>query len=231
MRKVFLLVCLGMFFSGWGSAQMIVNMSLDDFYREFRKYQYNDKVGETSEVGGSPYDRVEFIPGEIVTTSRQRYTGIPLRLNIYSNQIEFRNEEGHNFNIGLPDLIEYAMIGEEKYVYCPYAFANRIEKGYFRVLSEGKALLLQKKNVLLKPAEPAGAYRDAVPAHFARTEDDFYLRILPGEAKRLKNRKNLAEILGDYPSEIEDFIKRNKIRFSKAEDLVLLMEYYDALEK
>ncbi len=231
MKRIIPLLAALLMGAGLLHAQQVVNMSLDDFYREFKKHQYDDNVGVTGTVNGSPYDREEFIPGEIVTTSRQRYTGIPLRLNIYSNEVEFRNEEGKNFNIGVPELIDYVMIGDEKYIYAPYSVANRIQKGYFMVLTEGNAILLQKKNVILKPAEPAGAYKDPVPARFSKTEDDFYLRVLPAEAKRIKNRKDVAEILGDSTPEMEQFIKENKTRFNKAEDLRKLMEFYQTLRQ
>ncbi len=226
MKKIASLMACLLFMSGLVQAQQVVNMSLDDFYREFKKHQYNDNAGKSNPVNGSPYDHEEFIPGEIVTTARQRYSGIPLRLNIYSNEVEFRNEEGGNFNIGVPEMIDYIMIGDEKYIYSPYSVGGRIQKGYFRVLSEGKITLLQKKNVMLKPAEAAGAYKDPVPARFTRTEDDFYVRIPPAEAKRMKNKKDLAEILGGYPPELEQFIRNNKTRFNKAEDLTRMMQYY-----
>ena len=65
MKRIFILSLVFLLAGPTLLAQQIVNMSLDDFYREFKKYQYNENVGEVSEVEGSPYDRVEFIPGEI----------------------------------------------------------------------------------------------------------------------------------------------------------------------
>lgn len=227
-RLLTLVIFLNLLLPG-ARAQQIVNMSLDDFYREFKKYQYNENVGEVVDVHGSPWDKTEFVTGDIVTTSNQRYAGVPLRLNIYNDQIEFRNPEGKAFNIGIPELIDHIMIGNEKYIYAPYTIANRIEKGYFMVLSEGKALLLQKKNVTLLPAEPAQAYKDPVPARFKRTESDYYLRVLPAEAKRVRNKKELVAIVGELPQSVEEFLKKNKTRFNKAEELTELINFYNSL--
>lgn len=228
MKRIFILSLVFLLAGPTLLAQQIVNMSLDDFYREFKKYQYNENVGEVSEVEGSPYDRVEFTPGEIVTTSRQHYSGIPLRQNIYANEIEFRNQEGKPFFIGVPELIDYILIGGEKFIYSPFRIANRIEKGYFTLLANGKAQLLEKKNVTLRPAEPAGAYKEPVPPQFRRTDSDYYIRVLPAEAKRVRNKKEMEEILGSTPDKVDDFIKKNKIKFSKKEDLIILMEYYNS---
>ena len=231
MKRFFFLLLFSLLLQPAAWSQQVVNMSLDDFYREFKKHQYNENVGEVEEVNGSPWDKKEFIPGEIVTTSSQRYSGIPLRLNMYNNQIEFRNEEGKPFVIGVPELIDHIMIGDEKYVYAPYTIANRIEKGYFMVLAEGKALLLQKKNVTLLPAEPAQAYKDPVPARFKRTDSDYYLRILPAEAKRVRNKKELAAILGDYPAELDEFLRKNKTRFNKEAEITALIKLYNSLSE
>jgi hypothetical protein len=210
---------------------MITTHPLDEFYRQYKMHEYIQNFGMKSDIAGSPYESEEFVPGEIITNNSLRYEGIPLRLNIYSNEMEFRNEDGHIFCIGAPEFMDYVLVGKEKYIYCPYDIGSRILRGYFKVLAEGKAILLQKKNVFLKPAEPAGAYKDPEPAKFVRNPDEFYLRILPAEAKKIAGKKDLQEVLANYPSEMDDFVRKNKIRFSKSEDMIKLVEYYNSLVK
>ncbi len=210
-------------------AQNIVNMPLQDFYNEFKTLHYRDNLADKSDIAGSPYETENFVKGEIVTTHKIRYSGIPLQLNLYTNEMEFKMEDGTVLCIGVPETVEYVLIGNDKYIYCPYSFGSKITKGYFKMLAEGKVWLLQKKNVMLKAAEEAKPYQEAIPASFVKAADDFFIRVLPGEAKRITNKKDLAEVIGNYPPEMDSFIKKNKIRFNKAEDLRELMEYYFSL--
>lgn len=211
--------------------QNIVNMPLHDFYNEFRTTHYRDKLEANTHIAGSPYESEEFVKGEIVTTNNIRYSGIPLQLNLFTNQMEFKSEDNQTFYIGVPEMVEYVLIGHDKYIYCPYSYGSKTVRGYVKVLTEGRVSLLQKKNVILKPAEEAKAYQEAIPATYVKAADDFFIRVQPGEAKRITHKKDLAEVLGNYPPEMDAFIKKNKIRFTKAEDLKELMDYYCTLVK
>jgi len=230
MKRRFFIPLMLLGFSLSAGAQSLTNMSLTEFYSEYRTVKLRDK-NATSEIAGTPYENDDFVPGEIVTTNLQRYSGIPLRLNNYSNQMEFTNENGDIYDIGAPETIEFIKIGEEKYVYSPYASGNKVMKGYFKVLAEGDVILLQKKNVMLKPAELPQGYKDAVPATFVKNQDEFFIRILPAEAKQFDNRKQLAELLPSFSADLETFIKKNKTRFSKSSDLKELIDYYNSLGK
>lgn len=231
MKFAFSFLTIWLLSSAGLMAQNVVDRPLLNFYDEFRTTRYRDKLAGDSPVAGSPYESDQFIKGEIVTTNRIRYSGIPLQLNLYTNQMEFKSEDDQVFYIGMPEMLEYVLIGNDKYIYCPYSFGSKIQKGYFKVLAEGKALLLQKKNVILKPAEEAKAYQEAIPATYVKAAADFFIRVPPGEAKRITNKKDLAEVLGNYPPELDAFIKKNKIRFNKADDLKELMTYYFSLSQ
>jgi hypothetical protein len=205
------------------------NMSLTDFYKEFKNYYWGRMFDEKSDIQGSPYESNEFVPGDIITISKLRYTDIPLRFNIYNNQVEFKNPDGNILSIGFPEKIDSVLIGKELYIYYPIKTLPKMQYSYLKVLTHNSPNLLQKLNVTLKEAEPAGAYKEAVPAKFERRPDDFYLVTFPGEAKKISNKKELLENLSGKSSEIEEFIKKNKTKLNKAEDLVQLMEYYYSL--
>ncbi len=230
MEKRFFIPLILLVYTLSAGAQSFTNMSLSQFYSEYRTVKLRDK-NATSEIAGTPYENDDFVPGEIVTTNLQRYSGIPLRLNIYSNQMEFSNENGDVYDIGAPETVEFIKIGEEKYIYSAYASGNKVLKGYFKVLAEGEVILLQKQNVMLKPAELPQGYKDAVPASFVKNKDEFFIRIPPAEARQFDNRKELMVLLPSFSADMEAFIKKNKTRFSKSSDLKEMIDYYNSLGK
>jgi hypothetical protein len=210
-------------------SQVVRDLNLTDFYDQFRRTKYEHGEQYDSSIEGSPYENKEFIPGDLVTITNEKFSGIPMQFNLYSNQVEFKNEDGDVMNFENPELIDHIIIGNDKFIYCPYAYGSRVLKGFFIVLVEGPARLLLKKNVILKQAEPPQAYKDAVPAKFVRNPDDFYIQILPAEAKIIDGKKDLQEVLPAYSPEMDDFIKKNKIRFNKPEDMKKLITFYNSI--
>jgi hypothetical protein len=202
-----------------------------DFFNSFLGSKYGKIVNANTEIKGSPYENDGFVPGEVYTKDRKHYTGIPLRVNIYSDQVEFRNPEGGIYEISKPETFDSILIGTSKYIYHTFKTGSKTRNGFFKVLANGTPQLLLKMNVILNPAEPAATYKDAVPATFERTADVFYLLFPQDEAVRFSGKKELFELLSSFQPEMEQFIQKNKTRFNKKEDLISLMNFYYLLEK
>lgn len=207
------------------------NITLGDFYRTFKGAQYNRMFDEKSEIKGSPYENEQFVSGEIYTNTPQHFTGVLLRYNMNSNQMEFKRPEGDIYEISPPEMVDSILIGTSKYIFSTYKSGLKSQKGFFKALTGGTPLLLLKTFVILKPAEPAAPYKEPVPATFQRRPDEFYLLFPPGEAVKFSGKKDFLEILNSHAEEMEKFIKNNKVRFTKQEDLILLMNYYYSLAK
>jgi len=208
-----------------------LSINLDDFYKRFKNYEYSQKQGEKSDILGSPYESDEFVPGSIVTLTKQHYVGIPMRFNIFSDQVEFKVPDGGIFAIGLPEIIDSVRIGDKTFIYYPYKYSFKIQKGYFKVLTPGSPALLQKMNIYLKPAEPPRPYKDPIPPTFVRTPDEFYLAFSPDAALKITGKRDFLNTLNKNRSELEQFIKKNKLKLDKPDDLVKLMEYYFSIAK
>lgn len=212
-------------------AQNLNIMNLQDFYKKFKTSQFEQGlINQTSEIEGSPHEIGDFIDGEVITKSELKYVNVPLRFNIYANEMEFKTEEGTVLFLATPEIIDYIIIGDNKYIYAPYAVGSRLLRGYFKILTEGKASLLVKQNVTLRNAEPPQPYKDAQPAMFLKMQDEFYVRIAPAEANKVSNKKELLSILKDKGKEIDDFQKKNRTRFNRSDDLVKLIEYFNSIQ-
>jgi hypothetical protein len=205
--------------------------TLGDFSKTFLGSQYGKISDVRSEINGSPYENDLFVSGEVFTSMQLHYTGIPLRYNIYADQMEFKNPDGGIFEFSRPELIDSIVIGTSKYMYAAFMTGSKTQKGYFKVLTGGTPALLLKMNTILKPAESAALYKDAVPASFERTQNKFFLLFPLKEAVRFSDKKDFLKILNSFQAEMDQFIKKNKIRFNKQEDLVVLMNYYSSLGK
>jgi hypothetical protein len=217
-------------FSAFGALKGQNYTDIRNFYEEFRKNQYERSFSEKSDILGSPCENAAFISGDVYVNRNQHYTDIPLRYNIYTNQIQFRKPTGEIFEISPPEIIDSVFIGKSRYTYYSYQSGSKTQKSFFKVLTSGNPTLLLKMNIVLKEAEKPGAYKDAVPASFERMQDDFYLADNTGDAIKFSGKKDFLEILPSHKTESEQFIKQNKTKFNRQEDVIKLMEFYYSLK-
>lgn len=179
-----------------------------------------------NEYDGSPYENDEFVKGSLVTTAEVEYKDIPLRLNIYNNNLEYQ-QEGQAYELTSVDLFKYFMIGDAKFEYLPYSDGKKIDKAFFKVVEEGQANLLLKPVVKFDEPKLAAPYQDAKPATFNRVSDQVYIKVGEAEAKLASNKKSIEEIFSDKKEAITKFLSGNKIKYNNVDDMIKLVKYYN----
>lgn len=181
------------------------------------------------DIEGSPYLDEKFQIGTIYTVQKLQYVDIQLRFNIYNDNIEFKTPSGEIQALADPDLVEIALIGKNQFVYSSYIEANKLKKGFLIMIEEGKASLYSKPVVAFKEATQPAAYKQPEPAKFVKKADEYYLRIGTEPAVSIKGKKDLIDTFPVNQKAIDDFIDKNKIKFSKPEGLKEVVHYYNSL--
>ncbi len=85
---------------------------------------------KTTNIEGSPYLLDDFTIGSVYTNTSDEFTDIPLRYNIYSDQIEFKTGDNSVFSMGTPEIIERVELGNYKMVYSPYEQGKKANKDF-----------------------------------------------------------------------------------------------------
>jgi hypothetical protein len=233
MKNYFLTILFVITLAGFSFAQIPISYELRetmDFYQtnKFVSGEWKNVLTEKN-IKGSPYLNDEFETGSIFTVQRQQYVGIPLRYNIYNDDLEFKTPANEIQALATPEIVEKAVFGTAQLAYSPYLQANKIKKGFFLVLEEGKASLYAKPGVLFqRPTEP-GAYKEAEPAKFVKKADEYYIRIGIEQAILIKSKKDLIAAFPDNQEKIESFIDKNKTKANKPESLKEVVRYYNSL--
>ncbi len=232
MKRQLILLFFLLFTANFTFAQGMYELqnSLDFFkVNKLNSGDWNNML-TANDIEGSPYLNEEFVPGIIYTTSKQKYVDVPLRYNIYSDQLEFKTPENKVMAMAIPELIETVEFGNIKMVYIPYTNSKKVLHGFLKVLAEGEASLYSKSNVVFKDAEKSRGYDEPEPARFIKQADSYYIRIGTGPAKRVGNKKELTAIFTTHKTEITSFIKKNKVKTNKPERLKKLVLYYNSLD-
>jgi len=181
------------------------------------------------EIKGSPYLNDEFVNGSIFTVQKLKFVDIPLRYNIYNDDLEFKTPANEVQALATPEIVEKTVFGTTQLVYLPYLQANKTKKGFFVVLEEGKASLYTKPSVLFKEATKAAPFKEAEPPTFVKRADEYYIRIGNEQAILIKSKKDLVTDFPDNQEKIESFIVKNKIKTNKSEGLKEVVAYYNSL--
>ena len=189
----------------------------------------NNRTVTQENIDGSPYLNDEFISGSVYTVQKIQYNEIPLRYNIYNNNIEFKTASDEIQELTNPEIIEKVVMGDIQMVYSPYLMANKNNNGFFIVLEEGKVSLLAKPEIQFVPATQPAGYKDAEPPKFIKKSDEYYLRIGTGQAILISNKKDMIATFPDNQDKIENFVSKNKIKTNKPESLKELVKYYNSL--
>lgn len=200
-----------------------------DLYRA-NKMATGDFIQTITEedIDGSPYLNDEFINGTIYTTSKLQYVDVPLRYNIFNDDLEFRTNNNQVMAMATPEIIERVTFGEYELVYIPFASQKKMKRGYFKVVVKGDISFYARPQILYQqPKEPA-AYVDAKPAKFASKPDTYYLRDGKNEAIKVDKKSEVINFFPSHNDEIATYIKKNKIKANKEDGLKKVVEYYNS---
>ena len=91
--------------------------AIRSYYDEF--FKFGNVVSESSlgiieekDIEGSPYLNKEFVEGTIYTNQKNQYNNIPIRYNIYTDELEYRTPDNQILTLATPQIVEKADFGD-----------------------------------------------------------------------------------------------------------------------
>lgn len=182
---------------------------------------------------GSPYLYEDFTVAKISATPAEVYN---IRYNAYTDEIEVKVSEDkvQNFNKSISNVVITFLNDNLKFTTLNYIDSNDgVQRGYFVTLTDTneKVKLFSKKQVKYYKAKPAlTGYDNDKPAEFKNISDTHFISINNAYARELpKKKKELVKLFPKHSKEVLNFIKKNKIKTSREEDLIVLIDYLNTL--
>ena len=201
-----------------------------DFYNSRKFYRVLDK--KKFEFTGSPYADSNFYKGYIITSDSSIYHGIYLRYNNYKDVMEFKKEENEIYEIpnALPVLqMKFnGAIFEKKM----YQLKGISKSGFFRRVTNGRTSLFCQQRIILEKAKMASLYNASKLPNFKQTALKWYLQMDKNkELVSFSNKKELLSILSDEENKLSTFIKKNKLKIRREDDMVEIVNYYNVIAR
>lgn len=207
--------------SGTTVNRKLVNLR-DEFV--FRKRMSNEK----SEIEGSPYLVEEFRNGHIFYKDGQEFHDIPLRLNVFFNEIEYQSDK-KIYALKNNLAVDHIIIDQDTLVYDKYEENKVMEFAYFKRLVNGKTELLVKSNIDLFEAQPAQGVVSSKPARYDERSDTYYLKLQDGYVEKIGSIKKLIKKLDNHSSELTAYVREAKISSKNADELIEFVNYFNSL--
>jgi hypothetical protein len=167
--------------------------------------------------------------GSIYTQNKQQFLNIPVRYNIYTDNIEYILGAGRVLQLEAPESVEKVEFGSYKLIFIPEEKQRPKDAGFFIVLVEGKVSLLSKPEIRLKKPTPPGGYVEQEPPLLVRKPDTFYLKTSSNQILPVRSKNGLVSAFSDNKEKMSQYMKKNKIKLSDSESLTELIRYYNSL--
>lgn len=218
-------------------AVIAINVSAQDAARQnltspgmIYAFDMND-----NNIIGTPYVENEFMPGKISADKDGKIYS--LRYNAFNDVIELKKnaDEIEALNRDLVNVTVTFINSNKSYQAYNYidSDSNNSKRGYFVVATnttDKKPLLIKERIVFIDKQKAKSGYAKTKPAQYKRKSDEYYTLNKSGIAVELPtNKKDLANTFPEHSKEILDYIKSNKIKTSRTEDLIELMGYINTL--
>lgn len=185
-------------------------------------------------IRGSVYIQKIYMPARLSLMDGTKI--FKLKYNAYNDEIEIENEgqEANALNKNIDNLI-ITFVGDDKtYEAIDYIDdEGNTSRGYFVHVNGAntKHQLLIKETIKFTDRKPAKtSYDKTKPAEFKRLSDTYFVTNGDNPAVEFpKKKKDLAKIFPDKYDNISNFMKENRIKTSREEDLIRLMNYINTL--
>lgn len=106
---------------------------------------------------------------------------------------------------------------------------DRSTTSYMSILSTGKMTLLEGYKIGFKVEEHA--YSGVVRDETAFVSSDFYATSEFNTFTRISGKKDILSLMQDKKTEVETFIKINKLKLQQGGNLSILFNYYNSLQE
>ncbi len=189
-----------------------------------------EKVTTFDEYDGSMYMKARYKESSIINEQTGTYD-VKLKYNIYTDALELTQGSKLYEIVKSPTL--HARIDDDYFYYCDFKNQRGLNRSGYYILVELNDKYRIYKKLTLKITEPekkqhvnngiaeAGELRSITSYYI---EEDGVIVQLP------LNKKDILAIFTDKGPELKEYLKKEKIRLRKEEDLIRFVARYNALK-
>lgn len=153
-----------------------------------------------------------------------------LRYNAVQDEMEFE-KGGDLYYIPKVQNMTVTFSDQKTYEYLNFSDKGNELSGYLVVLSKGDKYTVYKREQIkyISAKEATNSYDSGRPAEYKKADNTFFITAGEKAVNFPKNKKELLKMFPDQSTQISDYLKKNKVSFSKEVDLIDLTKFLNTL--
>ncbi len=175
-----------------------------------------------TEIEGSPYLNDNWSRGTVKAKHNGKtYELAKMRYDAYKDELEYEeNQKPYRFGGEITEFVTNDGIFRNSFP----VYESLTARSFYQILYDGKIKLLKRTTARIQTEK---LYSSATQTKRFIKEESLYL-FKNGLLTRIKkDKKSLLEALGEKQDELDAFIKDQKLKLSKEEDILRLIEKYE----
>jgi len=174
---------------------------------------------------GHPFFKSSVFTNADIYFDGMLFLGVPMLYDLIKDQVvilDFHNQ----YKINLPaNKIQQFILSDHVFVRIVHNNFNEMNTGFYEELYKGKTGLFAKRGKEIIEKRGSNAIDNVVNstnAYYVMKKDIYY---------KFKNERSLLKILSDKKKEIQQYLKKNRVRYKDDPERAMIMaiEYYNRL--
>lgn len=196
------------------------------------------RAGSYYGIMGTPYLNDKWTPAVITTLDGKTHENTPVLYNAHYDLVEaVVGKDTLILNSRLITSVEMPVTDENgvRYVTLKNGFTSSSEKiestNFFEIMYEGSSFTLMRKHYkFLKPSDFNAAYNTGSKFDEFQLQSSTYVKMLDGQIQKIRtNRRDILRLMGDKSKQVEDYAKKEKLKYDDDAHLVRIFAYYETL--
>ena len=186
------------------------------------------RVSAFDDYDGTIYERPSYKVGQVTDEMSGNYTA-ELRYNIYTDAIEYKSDS---------DVYELykrktlnVRIEDDYFYYCEFKTDRGLKRDGYYILVElhDRYRIYKKYELIIKEPQKNTMTQLSEPGSIKQTTT-YYIEERGTIVELPMKKKELLSVFRDKENELEEYMKKEKIRLKKEEDLIRLVARYNAIK-
>ncbi|WP_271767377.1 hypothetical protein [Aquimarina algiphila] len=218
MKRILLVLCLAAFSASF--AQIPTSLLVP-----------TSRVNTFDEYDGSIYLKSRYKESSVIDEKSSAYDA-KLKYNIYNDGLEHTSKSGELYELVKRPTV-HARIDGDYFYYCNFKSPRGLDReGYYVLVELTDRYRIYKRFTLeIKDPEKKAVVSSGIAEPGSiRTITSYYIEEAEVIMELPLNKKEMLATFSDKENELKEYIKKEKIRLKKEEDLIRFVARYNALK-
>jgi hypothetical protein len=181
-------------------------------------------------VEGSPYFNDEWMYGKVELADGNKYENMKLKLDLADNSLLFLNADSNEMiaTASIKNVTLFDKFADKEYEFTFSSFikaAGNAEKGWYQVLTSGRAIIYKR---ITKKIDEVRPYGSATIEQIITTVNQYFL-FANSTFSAVKKFKDLPGLLADKKEDLNKYINSMKFTGKSDADYTDLVTYYNQI--